>query len=502
MVTAAIVINQTGKPAGVVSTSRDDLDLGITVTLSNNDDTDVTSWAWEFTSRPPNSFATLSTPFNPTSTFSPDVRGSYLVKLTVSDGTDTDTDQRIAAVKTYFLGIRVPALEETSDFSSIQGWAAAIHNAFLTIDAYSAIALKIDGTNSPTENIDFNDKRITTLHDPVSNYDAATKYYVDTAAAAHDIGGAKHTQSTLTELNSKISDQSIVGSLTSATGDVTGSFDTGFSVVGIGSKLIGASPNDGYVLIYRSGTDTVDWEEAVFDSNKVLVSGTDTTSGYLYDKVSGGLNIQTSVSGIGNEDLVISTSEVIKLPFQLSNPPSSSVDGYLLSKEINGIIELSYLDSQNKEVQITSDGYLATDIGVKNVTLWEQASDPSLLGGNKGIVYTKEALGTTELFYMDNYGVSIQITKDGYLSGASNAAEENLDSTGTETYVELTYTPLSSIYSNSGKDIKVYRNGVLMRWISVASADPNRWVYNDALNRVEFAASGASDWYSVLYNKI
>ena len=184
MVTAEIVINQSGKPSGSPSTSRDDLDLGVTVSLSNNNNTGVASWQWEFISKPPASAAALSTSTSATSTFTPDIRGSYFVKLTVTNGgSSSDIDQRVAAVKTSYLGIRIPAVEEKDDFSLSQGWGDAMHNAFLTIDAYAAQSLHIDGTNFPTENISWNDKKITDLHDPADSYDAANKHYVDTLFA-------------------------------------------------------------------------------------------------------------------------------------------------------------------------------------------------------------------------------------------------------------------------------------------------------------------------------
>jgi hypothetical protein len=184
MVTAAIVINQSGKPSGSPSTSRDDLALGVTVSLSNNSNTGVATWQWEFISKPPASAAALTTPTSATSTFTPDIRGSYFIKLTVTNGgSASDSDQRVAAIKTSYLGIRIPAVEEKDDFSLSQGWGDAMHNAFLTIDAYAAQSLHIDGTNFPTENISWNDKKITDLHDPADSYDAANKHYVDTLFA-------------------------------------------------------------------------------------------------------------------------------------------------------------------------------------------------------------------------------------------------------------------------------------------------------------------------------
>ncbi len=77
-----------------------------------------------------------------------------------------------------------------------------------------------------------------------------------------------------------------------------------------------------------------------------------------------------------------------------------------------------------------------------------------------------------------------------------------MESTGTETEIELSYFPVVSEFCLSGFDIKVYRNGVLLRWSDTSSIDPNRWVYNDVSNKIEFAASGLSDWYVVHYSKI
>ena len=137
MVTASIVINQVAKPAGSPSVSREDLDLGVSVALSNFDNTGVISWAWLLVSRPPGSAAVLTSLVNPTTSFTPDVRGSYLIRLTVSDGVTSDTDARIAAVETLYLGMRIPAISERDEFNATSGWAGALHTAFTTIDGYA-----------------------------------------------------------------------------------------------------------------------------------------------------------------------------------------------------------------------------------------------------------------------------------------------------------------------------------------------------------------------------
>ena len=126
MVTAAIVINQTGKPPGLPSTSRDDLNPGVSVTLTNNDNTGAVSWFWELVSRPVGSAAVLSGAALPSASFVPDVRGSYLVKLTVDESpSNPATDTRIAAIRTVFLAIRKPATSEKKEFDAVDGWSAA-----------------------------------------------------------------------------------------------------------------------------------------------------------------------------------------------------------------------------------------------------------------------------------------------------------------------------------------------------------------------------------------
>lgn len=126
MVVSAIKIN------GVLG-SRDDLSLGI-ITLTNNNNTDVTSWLWEFISVPPGSASIIVGPATATATFIADSYGSYLIKLTVSDGIATVYNKEVAAIKTTHLELRAPAAGETTEFGTTYGWAQAIYEAFNSID--------------------------------------------------------------------------------------------------------------------------------------------------------------------------------------------------------------------------------------------------------------------------------------------------------------------------------------------------------------------------------
>jgi hypothetical protein len=164
MVTATIVINQTAKPPGLPSTSRDDLSLGVSVTLTNNDNTEAVSWFWEFVSKPVGSGAVISGSVLPSASFIPDVRGSYLIKLTVDESpSNPATDTRIAAVKTFFLGIRKPATSEKKEFDSVDGWSAAQQAMIDAIDTDAALNLKRNGSNQPTADINWGTRKITNL---------------------------------------------------------------------------------------------------------------------------------------------------------------------------------------------------------------------------------------------------------------------------------------------------------------------------------------------------
>lgn len=225
----------------------------------------------------------------------------------------------------------------------------------------------------------------------------------------------------------------------------------------------------------------------------------------------------------------------IYLGEQSGDPGFEEDVGFVYTKDIGGYTELFYMDNYGSVAQITDDGYLNAStsldsaydgragsgagreiiadsgaviidasgghaLGIDGYISLTEISDPINIA-DVGFVYAKDVDGYTELFFMDNYGSTTQITDDGYLAGTSKSAQDNLDSTGTETNIDLTYTPLSSLDTDSGRDLQVYRNGILMRWIAILGADPNRWTYNSSLNRIEFVASGTSDWYTAIYNR-
>lgn len=86
------------------------------------------------------------------------------------------------------------------------------------------------------------------------------------------------------------------------------------------------------------------------------------------------------------------------------------------------------------------------------------------------------------------------------VTAISVLGEDEIDpatSTGAETAIVLSGTPAVAASSLSGRDLQVYRNGVLMRWVAALGADKTEWTYAAGPNEVQFVAFGApGQWYS------
>lgn len=86
------------------------------VTVTNDDNTDVTEWTIDLLDAPPGSalvpgVAGTAVSNTPSATFSPDVPGSYRVRLVVTDGVDTDTDIRNFGIRNA-RGIIIPPYQD------------------------------------------------------------------------------------------------------------------------------------------------------------------------------------------------------------------------------------------------------------------------------------------------------------------------------------------------------------------------------------------------------
>lgn len=131
--TALPVIDQAALPAGSPGISRRDLALAVPVVLKNADNASVTSWYWKIIAKPPGSAAALTTAVGSSTSFVPDIVGSYLIELKVNQGHALNQTKRIlAAVEHAGTGYRFPVQEEAAEanwispYSGVQntrGWA-------------------------------------------------------------------------------------------------------------------------------------------------------------------------------------------------------------------------------------------------------------------------------------------------------------------------------------------------------------------------------------------
>ena len=129
MAQARIVITQAGV-VGQPGRSRDDIVTGQPVILSNANDNGVTSWRWTLLSRPKGSAATLSNVVAAQPTFTPDVEGTYLVRLEVNQGLEGEVATALVAVRNPSVALggvtydtRYPAASENDEANWISNWA-------------------------------------------------------------------------------------------------------------------------------------------------------------------------------------------------------------------------------------------------------------------------------------------------------------------------------------------------------------------------------------------
>jgi hypothetical protein len=139
---ALISIDQTWDGSasfGAPGVARDDLRQDVEVRL-NSVTASNTTWQWELLDKPPGSTATLNDANQEQATFTPDVPGSYRIRLTTGDGGPGNVMILIAGVTRDLEGVtvnrgwRLPAYGETAhenNFSGqLRGWATTMEAIF------------------------------------------------------------------------------------------------------------------------------------------------------------------------------------------------------------------------------------------------------------------------------------------------------------------------------------------------------------------------------------
>lgn len=216
-------------------------------------------------------------------------------------------------------------------------------------------------------------------------------------------------------------------------------------------QTLGIRPQSIYGTV-NARLDAIEEAGGVENFAKVKVSANDSTPDWLGSKVFAGRNINTQEAPDGgNEKLIIRTDPTLLLPEQAADPASGADEGYIYTKEKNGQTELYYMDDSGATTQLTgipsADIYkfkisgddttpryfaqkvtsglniVATvlnpagdeDLQVataETLSLPEQGAAPAS-AADTGSIYTEQASGVTELFYIDDYGTTTQLTNSG-----------------------------------------------------------------------------------------
>ena len=126
--------------------SNNDLPIDTLVQLSNSDNGGELTYLWEWMDKPEGSLAAFSDPAIENPTFTPDVEGTYLVRLTVNRTLASQSINKvICGVKQVKSGMRVPAAGETTEESTSRGWARDVNRALRILDTGYADTAVVTG---------------------------------------------------------------------------------------------------------------------------------------------------------------------------------------------------------------------------------------------------------------------------------------------------------------------------------------------------------------------
>lgn len=116
------------------------------VQLNNSGNGGELTYLWEWLYRPEGSSAAFSNPTLQNPTFTPDVEGTYLIRLTVNQAEATESvNTVIAAIKQLKSKVRIPAAGEITEESTTQGWARDMNRLLNTLDAAYADGCVVTG---------------------------------------------------------------------------------------------------------------------------------------------------------------------------------------------------------------------------------------------------------------------------------------------------------------------------------------------------------------------
>jgi len=400
MATAVIQING-------ASGSRSDLSTGVLVNL-NDAGTGAISRLWELLSVPPGSASTLATPTAQTSSFTPDIVGSYRIRLTVNGAI---TDIAIGAVRTANLSMRIPATGEEDNFDesgNTTGWSGSLHEAFLAIDnnvvapaahAPSHISGGSDEIDGDVLDIDFTPTNYvpTTSPGEVTGVDELTAHLAGVDGYIGDLGN--DVEDHLADLvNPHATDIDNLGTGTLAE----------LNVAITDATLFDRSELDGYANVdhdashIRGGTDEIDGDILDIDFTPTHYVPT-TSPGEVtnVDELTAHLaGVDGYIGDLGNdvEDHLADLVNPHTVSLDQAYDEAGAGSGRTITADTGAVV----IDASGAEA-LELDGYLTLN----------SISDPTPIP-LKGMLHVKQIDGYNDLHYMDEYGIGVRLTEDGY----------------------------------------------------------------------------------------
>lgn len=120
--------------------------LGDDLEFTNDDDTDVVTWAWSFLTQPPGAADNITGAATDTGTATVRKEHSYLLELLVNEGLPDESRHRVVVyVPDLLTGERIPAAGETIQASTSVGWALAAHPMLRHVLNASASGVEVVG---------------------------------------------------------------------------------------------------------------------------------------------------------------------------------------------------------------------------------------------------------------------------------------------------------------------------------------------------------------------
>jgi hypothetical protein len=152
-------------------------------------------------------------------------------------------------------------------------------------------------------------------------------------------------------------------------------------------------------------------------------------------------------------------------------PAAGSIGLY--AKDVSGTAELFFSDAIGNKIQMTNVGEMAGTALVDGYLPLIARTDPDSADGY-GAIYSKEIDGYVELMYLDSYGNVIQITRSGTLAGIGTREDEftadSPDGYGRQTFSLTIATGTEMDTPSTYNMVGIFVNGVRHKWVS---ADPD-----------------------------